>query len=85
MVFLRGMFQLADRIYQEMNALCCMDFIGVPDPEHCRRLEELGLEIPDFSDRHCPEEINLVTNYHLEKILEARQYLLELLELPAES
>ena len=81
-VFLRGMFQLADRIYQEMNALCCMDFIGVPDPEHCRRLEELGLEVPDFSDRRCPDEINLVTNYHLQKILEAREYLLALLELP---
>ena len=83
-IFLRGMFQLADRIYQEMNALCCMDFIGVPDPEHCRSLEALGLEVPDVSDRHCPEEINLVTNYHLQKILEARAYLLELLELPSD-
>ena len=83
-VFLRGMFQLADRIYQEMNALCCMDSIGTPGPENCRRLTELGLEVPDLSGRRCSDEVNVVTNYHLEKILEARACLLELLALPPE-
>ena len=84
-VFLRGMFQLADRIHQEMNALCCMDCIGVPSPEHCHRLEELGLTVPDFTGRCRSEEVDVVTNYHLQKILEARDHLAALLLLPPET
>ena len=82
--FLRGLFQLADRMEQELSALCTLDLPGIPDEDNCRRLEELGLTLPDFTGRKSTEEIDFVCNYHLKIALQAREYLLELLELPPE-
>ena len=76
---------IADRMEQELSALCTLDLPGIPDADNCRRLEELGLTLPDFTGRKCTEEIDFVCNYHLKTALQAREYLLELLELPPES
>ena len=43
------------------------------------------LTLPDFTGRKSTEEIDFVCNYHLKTALQAREYLLELLELPPES
>ena len=83
--FLRGLFQLADRMEQELSALCTLDLPGIPDEDNRRRLEALGLTLPDFTGRKSTEEIDFVCNYHLKTALQAREYLLELLELPPES
>ena len=83
--FLRSLFQLADRMEQELSALCTLDLPGIPDADNRRRLEELGLTLPDFTGRKSTEEIDFVCNYHLKTALQAREYLLELLELPPES
>ena len=80
--FLRGLFQLADRMEQELSALCTLDLPGIPDEDNRRRLEALGLTLPDFTGRKSTEEIDFVCNYHLKTALQAREYLLELLELP---
>ena len=69
---------------QELSALCTLDLPGIPDEDNCRRLEELGLTLPDFTGRKSTEEIDFVCNYHLKTALQAREYLLELLELPPE-
>lgn len=84
-VFLSGVCQLAWRIWQELSALCCMDVIGTPEPENLERLRSLGLQTDGLPERCCSETVNVVTNYHLEKILDARAYLLELLRLPPEA
>lgn len=83
--FLRGLFQLADRMEQELSALCTLDLPGIPDEDNRRRLEALGLTLPDFTGRKSTEEIDFVCNYHLKTALQAREYLLELLELPPDS
>ena len=80
--FLRSLFQLADRMEQELSALCTLDLPGIPDEDNRRRLEALGLTLPDFTGRKSTEEIDFVCNYHLKTALQAREYLLELLELP---
>lgn len=78
--YLSGVCQLATRMYQELSALCCMDTFGVPNARNMARLRELGLCVPEHWDRKCTEEDSIVSNYHLEKILDAREYLLILLE-----
>ena len=78
--FLEGAAQLAQCIYQELSTLCCMDTIGIPLPGNQVRLQDLGLCITGLSRRKTSEETNTVTNYHLQRILDARAYLLELLD-----
>ncbi len=80
--YLRALAQLAAQMVREVDSLRCMDDMGVPSEENCRRLAELGLEIPDLSRRTAPAEVNVVTNYHLTRALDARAFLLELLEAP---
>lgn len=81
-VYMSGCAQLATRIHQELAALCCMDALGPPDPENLRRLETLDLQPPEngIPPRHSAPEDDAVTNYHLRKLLEAREFLLQLLE-----
>ena len=83
-LFLGGLEQLAERMVHELSALCCMDVLGAPDDDNRRRLSELGLTVPDDAEA-APAEITVVTNYHLRNALEARAFLLELLELPPEA
>ena len=82
--FVTGLAQLAERMVQEVNALCSLDAIGVPDRDNCRRLAELGLDPAPAPDCAAPSETDVVTNYHLRSALDARAYLLELLALPTE-
>lgn len=79
-IYLQGLCQLATRIHQELSALVCMDTIGLPDQQQLQRLQTLGLSVPPQLQRKCSEADSSVTTYHLEKVLDAREYLLALLE-----
>ena len=78
--FLEGAAQLAGCIHQELTALCCLDSIGVPLAGNQARLQDLGLCVAGLSSRVSTEEADIVTNYHLGRVLDARAYLLELLD-----
>ena len=82
--FLTGLEQLAERMLRELQTLCCMDAIGVPDSKNRAALAALGLDTSPADHRPSSPEVDVVTNYHLRKALEARSYLLAMLELPPE-
>ena len=80
--YMSGCVQLAERIHQELTLLCRMDQTGIPDEENLFHLRCLDLEIPEngLSFVHCSENDSIVTNYHLKKLLEARAFLMQMLE-----
>ncbi len=80
-VYLEGCLQLGIRIRQELDAICCMDSPGNVGVENGKRLTELGLELPEEGlPRHkCTKHDTIVLNYHLEKLLDARKYLCQML------
>lgn len=83
-IYLRGCQQLAERMYDEMNALCMMDSPGMPDATHIERLAKLGVEAPDAAVR-APEDRrdeDVVLGYHLDNLLNAFEYLCALNEAP---
>ncbi len=78
---LRGCFRLAERMTQELEAICGMDSLGDLSLENGAKLLALGLPIPEagIQGRKCTRQDTLVMNYHLEKLLSAYSYLDELL------
>jgi len=78
--FLGGCAQLATRMYQELGSISCMDSFGIPGAENLERLRLLGLEVPEEIRRKCTRHDTIVLNYHLGKLLDAREYLLLLLQ-----
>ncbi|MCI8526549.1 MAG: hypothetical protein HFF17_11700 [Oscillospiraceae bacterium] len=81
---LEGLAQLAERIHQNLGVIAAMEPVGVPTAENRIRLRDLGLDVPAAFSRAPSETVDTVTNYHLEKVLDAYQYLLDLLNLPPE-
>lgn len=81
-MYMNGCAQLAERIQQELTALCCLDVLGNPDQDNRFRLRCLGLELPESGvpPRRSGAEDDVVLNYHLQKLLEARTFLMELLD-----
>lgn len=78
--FLEGLEQLVVRMYQELAAICFMDSFGIPNGPNRLRLEVLGIDLPDEIVRKCSVKDTTVLNFHLEKLLDARDFLLELLQ-----
>lgn len=79
-VYLDGCRQLGLRILQELEAICFMDTFGNIGVENAKRLSELGLQVPpDLPRRKCTKHDTIVMNYHLEKLLDARLYLQQLI------
>lgn len=78
---LRGCHQLAQRMMQELEAICGMDCLGDIAQENRELLEASGLKIPPerLLPRKCTRRDTIVMNYHLEKFLAAYRYLGELL------
>lgn len=76
---LRGCYRLAERIMQELEAICGMDSLGDLTPENAERLQSLGLSETVSCGRKCTPQDGTVMNYHLEKLLDAYQYLGELM------
>lgn len=78
--YLDGCRQLGLRMLQELEAICFMDTFGNIGVENSKRLAELGLSVPeDMPRRKCSKHDTIVMNYHLEKLLDARLYLQQLL------
>ena len=80
---LRGCYQLAQRMLQEMEAICGMDCLGDLAMENAAAIQELGMELPEagLPGRKCTRHDTIVMNYHLDKLLSAYQYLGELMKL----
>ena len=80
---LRGCYQLAQRMLQEMEAICGMDCLGDLAMESAAVMQELGMELPEagLPGRNCTRHDTIVMNYHLDKLLSAYQYLGELMKL----
>lgn len=80
---LRGCCQLAQRMLQEMEAICGMDCLGDLAMENAAVMQELGMELPEagLPERKCTRHDTIVMNYHLDKLLSAYQYLGEMMKL----
>ena len=80
---LRGCYQLAQRMLQELEAICGMDSLGDLAMENAAVMQELGMELPEagLSNRKCTRHDTIVMNYHLDKLLVAYQYLGEMMAL----
>ena len=79
---LRGCYRLAERMLQELEAICGMDSLGDLAMENAAAMQELGMELPEagIPARKCTRHDTIVMNYHLEKLLTAYQYLGELMQ-----
>lgn len=80
---LRGCYQLAQRMLQEMEAICGMDCLGDLAMENAAVMQELGMELPEagLPERKCTRHDTIVMNYHLDKLLSSYQYLGEMMKL----
>ncbi|MBQ6431961.1 MAG: FUSC family protein [Oscillospiraceae bacterium] len=79
---LAGCKQLAERMVEELEAICGMDTPGNLAKGNAALMRELGLELPEegISGRKCTRHDTIVLNYHLEKLLTAYRFLGELME-----
>ncbi|MBQ8143865.1 MAG: hypothetical protein IJ042_03610, partial [Butyricicoccus sp.] len=77
--YLSGCVQLAERMVQELFAISCMDSIGAPTGDNCARLAALGMPVGCSLHKDGGEDI-VVTNYHLSKLLDSRDYLMAMLD-----
>lgn len=77
-----GCKQLAERMVQELEAICGMDSPGDLAMENAALMQELGMDLPEagISGRKCTRHDTIVMNYHLDKLLAAYRYLGELME-----
>lgn len=75
-----GCRQLAERMVQELEAICGMDSLGDIATENAEVMRKLGMELPEVPSRKCTRHDTIVMNYHLEKLLTAYRYLGELME-----
>ena len=80
---LSGCRQLAERMVQELEAICGMDSLGDLSEDSIKRLQDLGIDIPPDSvaPRKCSHRDTIVMNYHLDKLLSSYEYLGQLMEL----
>lgn len=72
---LEGCVQLAERMVQELEAICGMDTLGDIASDNAQSLQELGIALPKLAPRKCTRRDTIVMNYHLETLLSAYGYL----------
>lgn len=73
-IYLRGCYQLAVRVMQELDALCVMDVPGTLSQESMAHLEEYGIKTEAFAHA-AQDQHSQVMNYHLNNLLDAYGYL----------
>lgn len=80
---LAGCLQLAERMVQELEAICGMDSLGDLASDNEDKLRVLGISLPQqgIAGRKCTRRDTIVMNFHLDKLLSAYDYLGELMEL----
>ena len=69
----------AMRLVAHMQVLCRMEHLGRLDEENRRRLKEAGANITDRREMVERTDRDVVTNYHVQKILELRRELMDIL------
>ena len=69
----------AMRLVAHMQVLCRMEHLGRLDEENRRRLEQAGANITDRREMVERTDRDIVTNYHVQKILELRRELMDIL------
>ena len=75
-----GCFRLAQRIHRELQMISGMEQVGTRSPELMQRLLDSGVTLPDDPYSHIPsDEENTVTSYHLKRLLDARDFLIQML------
>lgn len=80
LAYFEGCLQLAARVLQEMEAIACMDSFGAPTQENLARLRARGMALPETEPaRKGTAQDETVMNYHMSKLLDACDYLEELL------
>ena len=72
---LQGCVQLAERMVQELEAICGMDTLGDLASDNAQNLQRLGVALPKLAPRKCTRRDTIVMNYHLETLLSAYSYL----------
>lgn len=77
--YLSGCYQLAEKMYMALSALCGMDTLGLPCEKSVKRLAALDIELPSVLPKAKLDENDIVLNYHLNTLLDARGFLIELL------
>lgn len=85
-IYLRGCHQLAQRMYDELNAICSMNSTGIVSCECYERMKKLGLTNKDLN-AVCttePSLTDIVLSYHLNNALDAYEYLNLMREAPDE-
>ena len=70
----------ARRLVAHMEVLCRMEHLGKLNDESRRRLKDCGANITDRRELVDWTDRDVVTNYHVQKILDLRRELLELME-----
>ena len=80
---LTGCRQLSERMIQELEAICGMDSLGDLSEDSIKRMQALGISIPEDSvrPRKCSRRDTIVMNYHLDKLLSAYEYLGQLMDI----
>ncbi len=86
-IYLRGCQQLAERMYDEMKALCLMDSPGLPDVACVARLSAMGIAAENVTTCQAGQqrEEDIVLAYHAGNLLSAFDYLCALNEMPDEA
>lgn len=77
---LGGCLQLAERMVQELEAICGMDTLGNLASDNLERLRAIGLKVDGLTERKCTRRDTIVMNYHMDKLLSAYDFLGELME-----
>lgn len=80
---LRGCQQLLVKMFDELSAICSMDSTPLPSKENLLRMQKIGFQIPDEMPITCmcSDEDNIVLNFHLKNLLDANNFLTELMTL----
>lgn len=80
-IYLRGCYQLADRIVQELSALCTMDETGRLNTRNATLLEEMGLPISNLAPQAREgSEFDIVLNFHVYQLVSAYRFLKSYIE-----
>lgn len=70
----------ARQLLAQMEVLCCMGQPGILNEENRRRLTDCGAGITDERVTEEPQERDIITNYHVEQLMELREELLKALK-----
>lgn len=81
--YLMGCLQLLQKMYDELKALNTMDTSPMPDDNMILRLEKMGIKVPESAKellKYGTDEDKAVQCFHLRNLLDANDFLCEILK-----